>query len=239
MLLPSFAVITSPALSPAFAAGEPPTTVAIFAPPSRVARRGCRVGVLHLAAGDERVGDALRCVDRDREADAVVAAGVALDLRVDPDHLAAEVEQRAARVAVVDRGVRLDRAGDRVVVRRGDRAVDRADDAGRSWTRAGRTGCRSPRRSGRPARSSTCPERERMELRASVLDLDHGDVGRVVGADERRLCGLAVLERDLDRGRAVDDVRVRDDVAVVSITKPEPSADDWPPPGAKLARSSP
>ena len=70
-------------------------------------------------------------VRRDREADAVVAAGVALDLRVDADHLALEVEQRAAGVAVVDRRVGLDRVVDREVVRRGHLAVERADDAAR------------------------------------------------------------------------------------------------------------
>ena len=123
--LPSIAVITSPAFRPALSAGEPLTTVVICAPRRRRVRDAdAEVGVLHLAAGDERVRDALRRVDRDREADAVVAAGVALDLRVDADHLAAEVQQRAAGVAVVDRGVGLDRAGDRVVVRRRDRAVD-------------------------------------------------------------------------------------------------------------------
>ena len=70
-------------------------------------------------------------VRRDREADAVISAGVALDLRRDADHLAGEVEQRAAGVAVVDRGVGLDRALDRRVVGRADLTIERADDAAR------------------------------------------------------------------------------------------------------------
>src|SRR4051812_31907041 len=76
----------------------------------RVGELHAEVGVGDLAAGDELLGDALDHARRDREADAVVAAGVALDLRIDADHVAAGVEQRAARVAVVDRGVGLDRA---------------------------------------------------------------------------------------------------------------------------------
>ena len=48
-----------------------------------------------------------------------------------PITLPLEVEQRAARVAVVDRGVGLDRAFDRRVFGSRDLAVDRADDAAR------------------------------------------------------------------------------------------------------------
>ena len=51
--------------------------------------------------GEQRAGD----VDRDGEADALAAAG---DGGVDADDLAARVEQRAAAVAGVDRGVGLD-----------------------------------------------------------------------------------------------------------------------------------
>src|SRR5690349_5542221 len=70
------------------------------------------VGVGDLAARDQLLRDALHHARRDREADAVVAARVALDLRVDADHVAARVEQRAAGVAVVDGGVGLDGARD-------------------------------------------------------------------------------------------------------------------------------
>ena len=69
--------------------------------------------------------------DRDREADAVVGAGVGLDLLVDADHPGAGVEQRAAGVAGVDRGVGLDRALDLEFGQRSDRAVGRRDDPDR------------------------------------------------------------------------------------------------------------
>ena len=76
----------------------------------RVERLGgdARVGVGDLAVVAQLVDRALGEVDRDREADALVAARGGLDLLVDADHLAVGVEQRPARVARVDRGVGLD-----------------------------------------------------------------------------------------------------------------------------------
>ena len=69
-------------------------------------------------------------VDRHREPDPDVAvvAGV-LDLGVDPDHLALFVDQRAAGVAGVDRGVGLDHVRDREAVRGFDLALEGGDDA--------------------------------------------------------------------------------------------------------------
>ena len=56
----------------------------------------------------------LREAHRDREADALVAAGAREDQRVDADQVAAGVDQRAARVAGIDRGVGLDEVAERV-----------------------------------------------------------------------------------------------------------------------------
>ena len=137
---PSTAMITSPpvghlaaleadlarrrAWRPASSAGPPGTTsatsaagVGVDAEPLgelRVERLGgdADVGVVDLAVVAQLVDRALGEVDRDREADPLVAAGGGLDLLVDPDHLARGVEQRAAGVAGVDRGVGLDRAVD-------------------------------------------------------------------------------------------------------------------------------
>src|SRR5207247_8391410 len=80
---------------------------------------------------DELRRDRLDGVDRHREADADVAAGLALDLRVDADHPALRVEERPARVALVDGRVGLDHVVDRVRVRRLDHALEGADDPGR------------------------------------------------------------------------------------------------------------
>src|SRR3954453_21520748 len=182
------------------------------------ARRGvgqlhAEVGVGDLAPGDQLLGDALHDARRDREADAVVAAGVALDLRVDADDVAGRVEQRATRVAVVDRGVGLDRARDREVVRRVDRPVEGTDDAGRHGSLEAERAA-----DGDDAVADLhvvrVGERDRVQLQLRRVDLDDRDIGRAVGADDLRARGLGVGERDLDRRRAVDDVLVRGDVAV-------------------------
>ena len=83
----SIAVITSPAFRPALDGGRVGGDGADLRAGSvrRVADVDADVRVLHLVAGDDRVGDALHRVDRDREADAVAAAAAALDLRVDAD----------------------------------------------------------------------------------------------------------------------------------------------------------
>src|SRR6478735_7040802 len=88
----------------------------------RVAGADAEVGVLGLAALDQLVGDGLRLLDRDRETDADVAAlapARALpqggDRAVDADELTLAVDERAARVAGVDRRRRLDGVRDDLV----------------------------------------------------------------------------------------------------------------------------
>ena len=66
-----------------------------------------QIGPDDRAAFDELVGDDHHHVDGNREADAFVAAAGAGDGRVDADHFAAQVEQRAAAVAGIDGGVGL------------------------------------------------------------------------------------------------------------------------------------
>src|SRR5438876_497790 len=61
-----------------------------------------------LALGPQLIHHVLRHVRRNREADADVAVVAREDLRVDPDQLALRVDERAARVAVVDRRVGLE-----------------------------------------------------------------------------------------------------------------------------------
>ena len=62
----------------------------------------------HLAVLHQIVDDALREIARHGEADPLIAAALAEDAGVDADQLAARVDQRAARVARVDRRVGLD-----------------------------------------------------------------------------------------------------------------------------------
>ena len=73
-----------------------------------------------------------RAVDRDREADALRAAD---DRRGDADHVAVDVDERAARVAGIDRGVGLDEVGVGAVVLALDAPADGGDDARRDRVR--------------------------------------------------------------------------------------------------------
>ena len=112
---------------------------------------------MDLAAALELGDDIGGGLDRDREADALVAAALALDLRVDADHLAGAVDQRPAGVAGVDRRVGLDHVADREAVGGLDLALERRDDARSSRCGRGRTGCRSRRPGRRPAPSMESP----------------------------------------------------------------------------------
>ncbi len=169
--------------------------------------------MLDLAARDQRVRDRLDRRGRDREADADVGARVAGDLGVDADDLTARIEQRAARVAVVDRGVGLDRVVDRELVRSRHLAVQSADDPARhGFLEAERA---SDRNHGvTDLELVRIAELHRMKQRRRRVDLDHGQVRRRVGADDRGLVRVPVPEPDRDTVRLVDDVLVRDDVPV-------------------------
>ena len=62
----------------------------------------------HAAMSDQLVHDPSGQVNRDAESDAFVAPAVRGDRVVDPDDFALHVDQRATRVAGVDRGVGLE-----------------------------------------------------------------------------------------------------------------------------------
>src|SRR5215210_498254 len=81
------------------------------------------VGMLDAAVLDQLLRDAPSCVTGNRVTDSVAAAGLAPDLGGDADDPALAVQQRAARVAVVERRVGLDRVLDREPVRRLDLAA--------------------------------------------------------------------------------------------------------------------
>ena len=83
------------------------------------------------AAGDfagrfQLVGHLDGQLDGNGERQPHIAAGTAVNLRVDPDHFAAQVEQGAAGAAGIDRHIALD---ERHVGAAGQIAADRADDA--------------------------------------------------------------------------------------------------------------
>ena len=177
----------------------------------RTPRYACRTSPVAMSCRDDRAHG----VRRDREADAVRASRLALDLRVDADDAAAVVEQRAAGVAVVDRGVGLDRVRDREVVRRRHLAMERADDAARDRAleperasqREHRRRRRRPRSSRRAGAARGAPRDASTRITARSVD--------AIGADELGVELDAVREAHRDRRRAGDDVLVRDDVALL------------------------
>ena len=86
------------------------------------------IAARHLLALHQLLDDRPRILRGDREADADIAARLRIDLRVDADHIALHVEHRAARIALVDRGIGLDEAIERAGLA-GD-AIERRNDAG-------------------------------------------------------------------------------------------------------------
>ena len=117
---PAICAGMSPALMPALSAGLPWATETTSAPLSTGRFRPLsesstgRVVMPEVAGLDAALLEVrqqlARDVDRYREADpdVAVARAAGRDLRVDADHLAGRVDQRAAGVAGVDRGVGLD-----------------------------------------------------------------------------------------------------------------------------------
>ena len=152
---------------------------------------------LVLELGDDR----LHRLGRDREGDADRPAGRREDRGVDADHVAVDVEGRAAGVALVDRGIDLQE----VVVGAGaDVAAAGRDDAGRDGAaEAERIADRQhPVADARRIRG----EADEREVGAA-FGLDQRQIGARIGADHLGLIGLAVIGRDFD-GAGV--VRPRD-----------------------------
>ena len=144
-------------------------------------RRGRRSATSPVAAQlGERAPDR---VDRHREADALAAAASRVWIcALMPSTRAARVEQRAARVAVVDRGVGLDRAGDLEAGQRLDRAVERRDDADRErLLLAERAADRRHRRADLRGRCVE-PSGSGRSVRPVGVDLQQRDVGERVEA---------------------------------------------------------
>src|SRR6185295_17170693 len=178
--------------------------------------RGLEVQVLDLdaqiAAADlplvaQLRQDLLERRDRHGEADVL---GAVVDRCRDPDHPAVHVDERAARVAEVDRGVGLDEVLERGVAD-ADRSPLGADHAGgdRLVEVERIADDHHPVADARPV---AVAELEEAQAVAGV-DLEQSDVGRRVDAlDLRRVVALAQV--DADARRAVDHVVVGDHQAV-------------------------
>ena len=138
--------------------------------------------------------------------------GSGLDLRVDADHLAARVQERATGVARVDRRVGLDDVVDREPVRRLDESLECADDA-RRHRAVEAEGIADRDHRVTDAYGVGVAHGERSERARRGLDAEDCEVGGRVGPDHFGLHRVAVREAHGDPARVADDVVVRDDVA--------------------------
>src|SRR5947209_6626110 len=86
-------------------------------------------GRRHTAILDEIGNDAINDIDGDSEADARAGTRRREDRRVDADQPSRRIQQRAARIAGIDRGVGLDHVGDLTAAAGWQPALERADDA--------------------------------------------------------------------------------------------------------------
>src|SRR5262249_2552597 len=192
-------------------------------------------GVLDAAALEQLLDDAVGGVAGDREADPdrAAAAAAGLDLRVDADHLAVRVEQRAARVTRVDRRVGLDHVADLEAVRSLDLALKRGHDPRR---RRAVEAERVPDRDHGVADLDVrgVVERKRVKILAAGINLEQREVARRILADNLRAHGGLVAELDRDVARALDDVVVGEDVPV--LVDHEPGAGRGPLRGAAERR---
>ena len=159
---------------------------------------------MFLELGDDHLGG----LRRDVEADADRAARRREDRGVHADHVAIDVEGRAAGIALVDRRIDLDV----VVVGAGaDVAPARRDDAGGD----------------RAAQAERIADRDHPIADARLVlgelhvgeglvgvDLDEGEIGLRVGADHLGLVGRAVVGLDLHGLGMIDDVVIGHRVAV-------------------------
>ena len=141
--------------------------------------------------------DCLGGVHGNRKPDAGGLVGAVIcDQRGDADHLAARVQQRAAGVAGIDRGVGLNRVLDGAVAGPANRA-DRGDDAARHGARQAE---RIADRIDALADGETRRFGQRRGLQVRrVVDLQQGEVVALVDADDGRLVLVLVGERDLNR----------------------------------------
>jgi hypothetical protein len=146
-------------------------------------------------------------------------AGGREDRGIDADHVAVDVESRAAGIAFVDRRVDLDE----IVIRAGaDVAATRRDDTGGD-------GATETERIADRKNPVTNPRRAIRQLHKweiAAVDFDEREIGARIGADNLGAMGLAVVGGDLNVFRIVHDVVIGHRVTVTRDEKAGPLAGD-------------
>ena len=167
---------------------------------------------LDLAVIDELVHDLAGHVDRDGKTDADIAAAGRQDRRIDADDPALQVDQWTARIAGVDRRVGLDEI--LVAFDAETAAPERADDArGHGLAETERVADRQHEIA--DLQPVGIADRDRGQT--SGGNLQHGDVGVGVAADQFRGQPPIVLGGDFDAVCILDDVRIGHHIALRGV----------------------
>src|SRR4029453_15098465 len=172
-----------------------------------------------LLAGDRLLHDRASDVDRDGEADAVRIGG---DGRVDADDVGPGVEQRATRIAGVDRGVGLDEVVEVLVAVGRDRPALGRHDATRHRVRIRPE--RAPDRADQLAPLALGRAAQIGDWHVAGVDLDDREVRQRVDAVDAALEHPAIIELDRQAIAALDDVAVGEDPAVRVVDDAGPGA---------------
>jgi hypothetical protein len=153
--------------------------------------------------------------DGNGEADADVASAARQNRGVHTHQFAAEIDERAAGVAGIDRRIGLNEVLVHIAAAGIDAcAAECADDAGRHGVlKTERIADRYDEIAN--LRFAGVAQRNVHEIRR--FDLEHCDVRGLVAADDFRLDRAVVEQRDVDFGRVFYDVRVRNDVTVFGV----------------------
>ena len=154
------------------------------------------------------IGDLRHDVRRHRKADADRSAVGRKDCGVHADHLTVHVEQRAPRIAPVDRGIGLDE----IVIAAAERAVAGRNDACRHREALAKRVAHGHHPVAHPHQVTVAELHEGQ--RFVTFNLQQGDIGLGVGANQFGIQGFARIELDLDFVGPFDDVIVGHDIAI-------------------------
>ena len=174
--------------------------------------RDPELAATHFTLFDQLGHDVARHVGRNREADPDVAARGREDLRVDADQLALGVDQRAARVAPIDRRIDLDEVLEAAITSTASSTTLRADDPHRHGLPDAE---RIADRENHITDADVVRVAKRKCLQVVALDLQNGKIAGRISADDLGLEAASVRQFDGDFFGLVDDVVVGQDVAVL------------------------
>ncbi len=179
-----------------------------------------KIRMRYISFLDDLRGNGLRGVDRDRESQSFrdhSVSGVADNQFVDADHFTREINQRSARVALIDRCVGLNQTFDLVAVTGVDGTSGRADHAN------GHGVLEITERRTNRNRGLSGFEQIRISQRRHYWDfpinLQNGDIGIRISADERCFLLSAIGQDDIEVLCILDHMIVGEDVTLIGNEK--------------------